>query len=351
MPNAFITGITGQDGSYLAELLLGKGYEVHGLVRRDSPSKYDRIHHLFENRDLINKRLFLHHGDLGDSLALFRLLTEIQPDEVYNLGAQSHVRISFDAPDQTCNATGMGVLRLLDAIMKSGKRPRFYQASSSEMYGKVLESPQSETTPFYPRSPYGVAKVFGYWITVNYRESYGLHASNGILFNHESPRRGDTFVTRKITMAVARIKAGLQQKLALGNLDARRDWGYAAEYVEAMWLMMQQDQPDDYVIATGKTHTVREFIEIAFDRAGLDWQKYVEIDPKFYRPAEVDLLIGNASKANNILGWKPRTTFSQLVSMMVDADLDALGLRRLHASPRISAAFLGVSRKNISASR
>jgi GDPmannose 4,6-dehydratase len=332
MPRAFITGITGQDGSYLAELLLEKGYEVHGLIRRDSPSRSDRIHHLCDNSDVMNKRLFLHYGDLCDALALLRLINLIQPDEVYNLGAQSHVRISFDAPDQTCNTAGMGVLRLLEAIMKSGTRPRFYQASSSEMFGKVVQSPQSEKTGFYPRSPYGVAKVFGYWMTVNYRESYGLHASNGILFNHESPRRGDTFVTRKITMAVARIKAGLQEKLSLGNLDARRDWGYAAEYVEAMWLMLQQDQPDDFVIATGETHTVREFVEIAFDRAGLDWQKYVEIDPKFFRPAEVDLLVGDASKAHRVLGWKARTSFSQLVSMMVDTDLDALGQRRLRAA-------------------
>ena len=327
MSRAFITGITGQDGSYLAELLLAKGYEVHGLVRRDSPARPERIHHLCDNPDFINKRLFLHNGDLCDSLALMRLMNQIQPDEVYNLGAQSHVRISFDVPEHTCNTTGMGVLRLLEAIMKSDARPRFYQASSSEMFGKVVEVPQTETTPFYPRSPYGVAKVFGYWMTINHRESYGLHASNGILFNHESPRRGETFVTRKITMAVARIKAGLQSKLVLGNLDARRDWGYAAEYVEAMWLMLQQDQPDDYVVATGETHSVREFIEIAFDRVGLDWRQYVEIDPKFFRPAEVDLLIGNPNKAAQILGWKPQTSFDELVSMMVDADVEALGLQ------------------------
>jgi GDPmannose 4,6-dehydratase len=256
----------------------------------------------------------------------------IQPDEVYNLGAQSHVRISFDVPEQTCNTAGMAVLRLLEAIMKANIRPRFYQASSSEMFGKVVEAPQTERTAFHPRSPYGVAKVFGYWMTVNYRESYGLHASNGILFNHESPRRGETFVTRKITMAVARIKAGLQDKLALGNLDARRDWGYAAEYVEAMWRMLQQDQPGDYVIATGETHSVREFVEIAFDRVGLDWQKYVEIDSKFYRPAEVDLLIGDSSQAKKVLGWAPRTSFRQLVSMMVDADLEAVGQRRLRVA-------------------
>jgi GDPmannose 4,6-dehydratase len=324
MPRAFITGITGQDGSYLAELLLDKGYEVHGLIRRDSSSRFDRIHHLCDDPDIMNQRLFLHHGDLSDAVALLRVINIIQPDEVYNLAAQSHVRVSFDVPDQTCNTTGMGVLRLLEAIRHSDCRPRFYQASSSEMFGKAREAPQSEQTPFYPRSPYGVAKVFAYWMTVNYRESYGLHASNGILFNHESPRRGDTFVTRKITMAVARIKAGRQDKLLLGNLDARRDWGYAAEYVEAMWRMLQQDQPDDYVIATGQTHSVREFVEIAFDRVGLDWQEHVEIDPKFFRPAEVDLLAGDARKANDAFGWDPSTSFRELVRMMVDADMNAL---------------------------
>jgi GDPmannose 4,6-dehydratase len=332
MPRAFVTGISGQDGSYLAELLLGKGYEVHGLIRCDSPSSSERIHHLCSNPAIMNKQLFLHYGDLCDALALMRLIDIIQPDEVYNLGAQSHVRISFDVPDQTCNTGGMGVLRLLEAVRKAKIRPRFFQASSSEMFGKVLESPQSEKTQFCPRSPYGVAKVFGYWMTVNYRESYGLHASNGILFNHESPRRGEAFITRKITMAVARIKAGLHDKISLGNLDARRDWGYAAEYVEAMWLMLQQDQPGDYVIASGATHTVREFVEIAFDRAGLDWRKHVEIDPKFFRPAEVDLLVGNASKAIRVLRWKPRTTFCQLVNMMVDADLEAMGQRPLRVA-------------------
>ncbi|MBM3506034.1 MAG: GDP-mannose 4,6-dehydratase [Alphaproteobacteria bacterium] len=326
MPRAFITGITGQDGSYLADLLLSKGYEVHGLIRRESPSRAERIQHLCDDPATLNKRLFLHCGDLGDALGLLRLIDMIRPDEVYNLAAQSHVGLSFDAPDQTCATVGMGVLRLLEAIMKADLRPRFYQASSSEMFGKVPEVPQTEKTPFHPRSPYGVAKVFGYWMTVNYRESYGLHASNGILFNHESPRRGETFVTRKITVAVARIKAGLQDKLFLGNLDACRDWGFAPEYVEAMYLMLQQDEPGDYVIATGETHSVREFVELAFDRAGLDWQKYVEIDPKFYRPAEVDLLIGNAEKARRILGWEPRTSFRELVHMMVDADLDALGV-------------------------
>ena len=332
MPRAFITGITGQDGSYLADLLLEKGYEVHGLIRRDSASRSDRIHHLCENPDINNKRLFLHPGDLGDSLALLRLMNVVRPDEVYNLAAQSHVRISFDVPEQTCNSAGMGVLRLLEAIMKANLRPRFYQASSSEMFGKVVETPQSEKTPFYPRSPYGVAKVFGYWTTINYRESYGLYACNGILFNHESPRRGDTFVTRKITLAVAKIKAGLQDKLKLGNLEARRDWGYAAEYVDAMWRILQQEMPDDYVIATGETHSVREFVEIAFDRAGLDWQKYVEIDPQLFRPAEVDLLVGDPHKARKVLGWQPRTSFGQLVNMMVDADLDLLGQRRRRAA-------------------
>ena len=327
MPRAFITGITGQDGSYLAEFLLDLGYEVHGLIRRDSASRSERIHHLCDDPHIMNQRLFLHHGDLCDALALLRLINLVQPDEVYNLAAQSHVRVSFDAPDQTCNTVGMGVLRLLDAIMKSDCRPRFYQASSSEMFGKAMEVPQSEKTPFHPRSPYGVAKVFGYWMTVNYRESYGLHASNGILFNHESPRRGDTFVTRKITLAVARIKAGLQEKLTLGNLDARRDWGYAAEYVEAMWRMLQQDQPDDFIIATGETYSVREFVEIAFDRVGLDWQEHVEINPKFFRPAEVDLLVGDPRKADDVLAWQPRTSFRQLVHMMIDADMNALGPR------------------------
>ena len=328
MPCAFITGISGQDGSYLAELLLGKGYEVHGLIRRDSLSRNDRIQHLCDDSSLFNQRFFLHHGDLTDSLVLVKLMSEIQPTEVYNLGAQSHVRVSFDVPEQTCNATGMGVMRILEAIMQANIRPRFYQASSSEMFGKVLETPQSEKTPFYPRSPYGIAKVFGYWMTVNYRESYDLHASNGILFNHESPRRTESFVTRKITTAVARIKAGSQEKLMLGNLEARRDWGYAPEYVEAMWLMLQQEQADDYVIATGETHTVREFVELAFDRVGLDWQKYVEIDPKYFRPTEVDLLVGDYVKARSILGWQPRTRFHELVHLMVDADLAALGYRR-----------------------
>lgn len=347
MPRALITGITGQDGSYLAELLLSKGYEVHGLIRRDSSCRAERIHHLCENSDILGKRLFLHQGDLHDALGLLRLLNHVLPDEVYNLAAQSHVRFSFDAPDQTCNTAGMGVLRLLEAIMKSGQRPRFYQASSSEMFGKVLESPQSEKTPFYPRSPYGVAKAFGYWITVNYRESYGLHASNGILFNHESPRRGDTFVTRKITQTVARIKAGLQDKLRLGNLDARRDWGYAPEYVEAMWRMLQQDEPGDYVIATGETHSVRDFVEIAFNYAGLDWREHVEIDPNFLRPAEVDLLVGDASKAHRVLGWRPRTGFRKLVALMVDADLRTVRHKRGQQEKKFAAAVDTASRASI----
>jgi GDPmannose 4,6-dehydratase len=329
MPRAFVTGVTGQDGSYLVEFLLGKGYEVHGLIRRDSPSRYERIRHLCENPDLINKRLFLHYGDLGNSLAILRLMNLIRPDEVYNLAAQSHVRMSIDAPEQSCNSAGMGALRMLEAIRKANIRPRFYQASSSEMFGKVTESPQSERTPFCPCNPYGVAKLFGYWMAVHYRDSYGLHVSNGILFNHESPRRGEMFVTRKITMAVARIKAGLQEQLSLGNLEARRDWGYAPEYVEAMWHMLQQNQPDDYVIATGRSHTVREFVEIAFDRAGLDWRKYVDSDPRFFRPADADVLVGDSTKARRALGWKPRTSFCQLVNGMVDADLEALGQRRL----------------------
>ena len=332
MPCAFITGITGQDGSYLAELLLAKGYEVHGLVRRDAPSCMERIHHLVNDADVNQRRLFLHVGDLCDSLGLLRLLENVQPDEIYNLGAQSHVRVSFDVPEQTCNSVGHAVLRLLEAIRQTGIKTRFYQASSSEMFGRALETPQSETTPFYPRSPYGVAKAFGYWMTVNYRESYGLHASNGILFNHESPRRGETFVTRKITVAVARIKAGLQDTLTLGNLDARRDWGFAPEYVEAMWRMLQADRPDDYVIATGETHTVREFVEVAFGRAGLDWRKYVEIDPRLLRPTEVDRLVGNPAKARRLLNWKPNVTFQRLVEIMVDADLAALNIQ-----PRLRA--------------
>ncbi len=321
---ALITGITGQDGSYLAELLLEKGYEVYGIIRRASTFNTGRLEGIYSDPHQASRRLFLEYGDLSDASALARLLAKIQPDEVYNLAAQSHVRVSFDSPEYTADITGTGTVRLLEAIRQLGLKPRFYQASSSEMFGKVMEVPQTETTPFYPRSPYGAAKVYSYWITVNYRESYGMHASNGILFNHESPRRGETFVTRKITRAIAHIKAGLQKKLYLGNLDAKRDWGYAREYVEAMWLMLQQDEPDDYVIATNETHSIREFLDVAFAHAGLDWQKHVEIDPRYYRPAEVDLLIGDYSKAKKKLGWEPKTKFVDLVKLMVEADIKLL---------------------------
>ena len=325
---ALITGITGQDGSYLAELLLGKGYEVHGIIRRASTFNTGRLDAIYEDPHTDKKRLFLHYGDLSDGSALARLIGQVQPEEVYNLAAQSHVRVSFDAPEYTADITGTGTIRLLEAIRETGIKPRFYQASSSEMYGLVQEVPQKETTPFYPRSPYGCAKVYSYWITVNYRESYGMHASNGILFNHESPRRGETFVTRKITRAVAHIKAGLQDKLFLGNLDAKRDWGYAKEFVEAMWLMLQQDKPDDYVIATNETHTVREFLEVAFSHVDLDWKKYVEIDPRYFRPAEVELLIGDYSKAKKKLGWEPKTKFVDLTKLMVDGDVELLRKHR-----------------------
>jgi GDPmannose 4,6-dehydratase len=333
---ALITGITGQDGSYLAELLLSKGYEVHGIVRRASSFNRRRLDAIYEDPNLREVRLFLHYGDLGESGSLSRLLHAIQPDEVYNLAAQSHVRVSFDAPEYTLDIDGTGTLRLLEAIHQTGLRPRFYQASSSEMYGKVREIPQTELTPFHPRSPYAVAKVCAYWATVNYRESYGMHASNGILFNHESPRRGESFVTRKITMGVAQIKAGLQDKLALGNLDAKRDWGYAKEYVEAMWLMLQQDQPDDYVIATGETHSVREFLEEAFALVGLNWEKHIVLDPRYIRPAEVDLLIGDACKARQQLGWSPQIKFKELVRLMVEADIELL---KAHREGRIKVAF------------
>ena len=325
---ALITGITGQDGSYLAELMLGKGYEVHGIIRRASTFNTGRLDSIYEDPHSSQSRLFLHYGDLADASALARLIGKIQPEEIYNLAAQSHVRVSFDSPEYTADVTGTGTIRLLEAIRETGIKPRFYQASSSEMFGKVLEVPQKETTPFYPRSPYGAAKVYSYWITVNYRESYGLHASNGILFNHESPRRGETFVTRKITRAVAHIKAGLQDKLFLGNLDAKRDWGYAKEYVEAMWLMLQQPESDDYVIATNETHSIREFLDVAFGHAGLDWNKYVEIDPRYFRPTEVDLLIGDYSKAKRQLGWEPRTKFAELARLMVDADMELLRRHR-----------------------
>ena len=324
MKKALITGITGQDGSYLAELLLAKGYEVHGIIRRASTFNTGRIDHLYQDPHVNGVKLFLHYGDIADSTNLIKLLHRIQPDEVYHLAAQTHVRISFDIPEYTGDVTGLGTIRILEAIRETGLRTKFYQASSSEMFGKVQEIPQRETTPFYPRSPYGAAKVYAHWMTVNYRESYGIFACNGILFNHESPRRGETFVTRKVTRAVAHIKAGLQDKLYLGNLEAKRDWGYAREYVEAMWLMLQQEEPADFVIATGETHSVRELVEEAFSFAGLDWQKYVGIDQKYYRPAEVDLLIGDAAKAKQLLGWKPETTFKQLVHMMVEADMSIL---------------------------
>ena len=332
---ALITGITGQDGSYLAELLLSKGYEVHGIIRRASTFNTGRLEHIYSDPHLSKTSLRLHYGDLSDASSLARLIGKIGPEEIYNLAAQSHVRVSFDGPEYTTDITATGAVRLLEAIRETGINPRFYQASSSEMYGKVQEVPQTERTPFYPRSPYGCAKVFAYWITVNYRESYNLHASNGILFNHESPRRGETFVTRKITRAVAHILAGLQDKLYLGNLDAKRDWGYAKEYVEAMWLIVQQEKPDDYVIATNETHSVREFLELAFGHVGLDWRKYVEIDKKYYRPAEVELLIGDYSKAKKQLGWAPKTKFAELVKLMVDADVKLL---KDHREGRIKVA-------------
>lgn len=314
---ALITGITGQDGSYLAELLLEKGYEVHGIMRRNSTFTTGRIEHIFE-------QLELHYGDLADSSSLQHIIAKVQPDEVYNLAAQSHVKVSFDVPEYTADVTGTGTLRLLEAIRTSAPNAKFYQASSSEMFGKVLEVPQTEKTPFYPRSPYGAAKVYSYWITKNYRESYDMFACNGILFNHESPRRGETFVTRKITRAVAAIKLGKQDKLYLGNLDAKRDWGFAGDYVEAMWLMLQQDKADDYVIATNETHTVQEFCEKAFGHVGLNWKDHVEVSEKYYRPAEVDLLIGDPAHAKKQLKWEPKVTFEKLVTMMVDADLEEL---------------------------
>jgi GDPmannose 4,6-dehydratase len=321
---ALITGITGQDGSYLTEFLLGKGYEVYGIIRRSSSFNTERIEHIYQDPHVADAQLKLVYGDLNDASSLNKILRDVQPDEIYNLGAQSHVRVSFDIPEYTADVTGIGTLRLLEAIRETGIQPRFYQASSSELYGKVQEIPQTEKTPFYPRSPYAAAKLYSYWMTVNYRESYGMHASNGILFNHESPRRGITFVTRKITRTVAAIKLGLQDKLYLGNLDAKRDWGYAGDYVEAMWLMLQQDEPDDYVIATGETHSVREFLNEAFGHVNMDWQQFVVIDPRYYRPAEVDILIGDATKARQKLGWKPTVKFKDLVKMMVNADLAAL---------------------------
>lgn len=340
MKRALITGITGQDGSYLAELLLSKGYEVHGIVRRASTFNTGRLDSIYQDPHTPNRNLVLHYGDLTDSSNLFRVIEKANPDEIYNLGAQSHVRVSFDMPEYTGNADALGVTRLLEAIRETRVKTKFYQASSSEMYGKVLEVPQKESTPFYPRSPYGVAKVYGYWITVNFRESYNLFATNGILFNHESPRRGETFVTRKITRGLSRIKTGKETMLYLGNLDAKRDWGYAKDYVEAMWMMMQHDKADDYVIATGETHSVREFAELSANELGMkiEWRgkgideegvdqvsgkTIVKIDPKYFRPTEVDLLIGDPTKAKLQLGWTPKTTFTQLVKMMVEADFVA----------------------------
>src|SRR5277367_1204975 len=315
MKKALITGITGQDGSYLADLLLTKGYEVHGIMRRASTFNTSRIDHLYADPHVHGVRLFLHYGDLSDSLNLTRLIDRVGPDEVYHLGAQSHVRVSYDIPENTGDVTGLGTIRILEAMREAKVSARFYQASSSEMFGKVQAVPQTETTPFWPRSPYAVAKVYAYWATVNYRESYGMFASNGILFNHESPRRGETFVTRKITRAVAAIKKGLQKELYLGNLDAKRDWGYAPEYVEGMWRMLQQPESDDYVLATNETHSVREFVIEAFGHVGLDWEKYVKYDARYERPAEVELLIGNPAKATARLGWEPQTRFKDLVKL------------------------------------
>src|SRR5262245_26335651 len=321
---ALITGITGQDGSYLAELLLSKGYEVHGIKRRSSSFNTERIDSILPDLHERSARLFLHFGELSDSSNLMRLLLTIKPDEIYHLAAQSHVRVSFDIPEYSGDTTGLGTTRLLEAVRRSGVEAKFYNAASSEIFGNAPEVPQRETTPFRPRSPYACAKLYGYWSTVNYREAFGFFACNGILFNHESPRRGETFVTRKITRAATRIKEGLQDKLYLGNLDARRDWGYARDYVEAMWLMLQQDEPDDYVIATGETHSVREFLSVTFGHLGLDWQHHVEFDPRYHRPAEVDLLVGDASKAKRKLGWEAKTKFKDLVRLMVETDTELL---------------------------
>jgi GDPmannose 4,6-dehydratase len=335
MTKALITGITGQDGSYLAELLLAKGYEVHGLIRRSSSFSTGRIDHLYSDPHEGDTRLFLHYSDLTDSSSLVTQIHRIKPDEIYNLGAQSHVAVSFEMPEFTANTDGMGALRMLEAIRDAEWPVRYYQAGTSEMYGKVQETPQTERTPFYPRSPYGVSKVFAHWMTIQYREAHGVFASNGILFNHESPRRGATFLTRKVTRALAAIVAGREDALYLGNLDARRDWGFAPEYVEAMWLMLQHERPDDFVIATGEMRTVREFVSEAFDLVGLDWQRYVRIDPRYFRPTEVDELRGDPTKAANDLGWRPRTTFHELVRIMVAADLEAEGIsaRGLRKAP------------------
>ncbi|WOO41144.1 GDP-mannose 4,6-dehydratase [Rubellicoccus peritrichatus] len=324
MKKALITGITGQDGSYLAELLLEKGYEVHGIIRRSSTFNTSRIDHLYNDPHVHGTKLFLHYGDIADSVRMVKLIYELKPDEIYNLAAQSHVRVSFDIPEYTGDVTGIGAARILDAIREAGLvgKVRYYQASSSEMFGMVQAVPQIETTPFYPRSPYGCAKLYAHWLTVNYRESYNMHASSGILFNHESPRRGETFVTRKITRAATRIKMGLQDKLYLGNLDAKRDWGYAKEYVEVMWLMLQQDKPDDYVCATGETRTIREFVEETFGLLDLDWKEYVDYDKRYERPTEVDLLVGDPAKLKKNIGWEPKVRFKDLVRIMVEADLD-----------------------------
>lgn len=343
---ALITGITGQDGSYLTELLLEKGYEVHGIIRRTSTFNTDRIDHVYQDPHQEHPQLTLHYGDLADGTTLRKIIEQVQPDEIYNLGAQSHVRVSFDAPEYTVDTVGVGTLRLLEALRDYQQRTnapvRYYQAGSSEMYGLVQAVPQSETTPFYPRSPYACAKVYAHWQTVNYRESYNLFACNGILFNHESPRRGETFVTRKITRAVARIVAGQQKKLYLGNLDAKRDWGYAKDYVQAMWLMLQQEQPDDYVVATGETHSVKEFLDLAFGHVNLKWEDYVEFDPRYLRPAEVELLIGDPAKAQAKLGWQPSVTFPELVALMVNADLQAVGVNTNNGQAITSESVLDV---------
>ena len=339
MKKALITGITGKDGSYLAELLLKKGYEVHGIIRRASTFNTSRIDHLYRDPHVNGVKLHLHYGDLADSVQMVKLLYALQPDEIYNLGAQSHVRVSFDVPEYTGDVVGVGAVRILEAIREAGlvKKCRYYQASSSEMFGKVQEVPQRETTPFWPRSPYGCAKMYAYWLTVNYRESYKLHASNGILFNHESPRRGETFVTRKITRAATRIKMGLQEKLYMGNLDAKRDWGYAKEYVEMMWVMLQQDHPDDYVVATNEAHSVKEFIQETFSLLDLDWEKYVDYDARYERPSEVDLLIGDPTKAKKQLGWEPKVKFKELVKIMTEADLElAKREAQIEALPDVS---------------
>lgn len=342
MKRALVTGITGQDGSYLAEFLLSKGYEVYGLIRRSSSFNTQRIDHLYRDPHEADVRLKLMYGDLDDASSLNQILRTTKPDEIYNLGAQSHVRVSFDIPEYTADVSGLGAVRLLEAIRETGLDCKFYQASSSELYGKVAEIPQRETTPFHPRSPYACAKAYAFYITVNYRESYGMFACNGILFNHESPRRGETFVTRKISRAVAHIKHGLQDTLFLGNLEAKRDWGFAGDYVEGMWLMMQQPEPRDYVLATGETYSVRELLDVAFAHAGLDWQKYVEIDKRYLRPAEVDILLGDASKAREDLGWKPKVGFKELVHMMVDADME-LVRAKIYGTGHKRAAGFGAS--------